>query len=86
MDSPEGPVEANRYKTPDLYFAACLAALDFDLLGLEFIGDRAFFCFAMTEAEVTEMQRGWALDTVTVLASLYADKIRRLKSAAMRHR
>lgn len=76
-----------RFRTTEIYLAAALATLDYDLLGLEKEKDRYFFVFAVESiADFEQTLTAWDLDTLTVLAASYAEKIKRLKNAVMRGR
>lgn len=84
-----GRLENGKLKISDLYFAATLSALDFELLGIERDPQRAWFVFKVDpedEAELQQVTEAYDLDTLRVLVGTYVEKVKRLKAAVMRGR
>ena len=68
------------FKTPDLYFAAYLQTAGVEMVRTDREGNRVFFVFDTSVADVDGLKTAWFSNTGKVAAQPYAHNIRSLKS------
>jgi Domain of unknown function (DUF5659) len=74
------PANKNEFRTPDLYFAAYLQTAGVPLTRHDREGNRVFFIFDTSIANLAELKMGWINRSARIPAQPYADMIKNLKS------
>jgi hypothetical protein len=70
----------NTFRTSDLYFAAYLQTAGVEMVGQDREGNRVFFLFDTSIANIDELKTGWFNGSSKIAAQPYSNAIKSLKS------